>query len=66
MEKKYQDELAKVSKHELMYRERQEILGEEISLLEQDAEDSQSKKKDFEVVEKKFGLLEIIKLSVKF
>ena len=57
LEKKYQDELAKVSKHELMYRERQEILGEEISLLEQDAEDSQSKKKDFEVVEKKFGLL---------
>ena len=48
LEKKYQDELAKVSKHELMYRERQEILGEEISLLEQDAEDSQSKKKDFD------------------
>lgn len=57
LEKKYQDDFAKLSKHGMMYKERHEILSEEISLLEQDGDDTKSKRIDFDTVEKKLGFL---------
>lgn len=58
LEKRYNDEISKLIKQAMRYKEKEELLNEEISILEQADENIKHKKKDLETVAKKLEQLQ--------